>query len=1087
MSFDQSRSIASPWRPWRDFLGVVMQQGRVQLDSDWNELLAELSRRIQAGTLDILGVSGVPSTTPFGFKINASFAAGNVPHVTIGAGRIYVDGLLVENHGPLPAPQWSPVAGNWSDPPQAPIAWDPSLGEWSGAPQIPGITEADVDFTQQPYLPQAALPAGNGPFLVYLDVWQREVSSLQDPTLIETAVGVDTTGRLQTVWQVKLLDISSVTGAACATADASIGPWANLIQPSSSQLSNGLVQLGSSGSCALTPAASYTGLENQLYRVEIHQAGAPAVAIPGASTPAGTATFKWSRENASVATLVTAIASVSNSAGNTASQLTVQSLGRDQVLGFNPGDWIEITDDYLELNFQQLNPAGLPGELHKIVSIDPAAKAIVLDGTVSATSFPVQSGGQTFPYRHTRIRRWDQAGTVYLTDGATAWYNLDAAVSAGVTAGASGIPVPSPNTAVLLEDGIAIAFPAGNAFRAGEFWTFAARTADGSLEPLTNAPPAGVLHHYCRLGIVNFTASPPVVSDCRKVFTALANPSLHVTQVLAGSTPLSNNTTVSIQTLLNSGIAVSFDAPLSPAVVAPGGANSPIFSVSVDLPSTAAGEGFNRLILPASVTVGPASTLKWTPSIAAASLTAFEGQFSTTVPLVARLTLKGSFIWAQGNTNVYLNGAGDGRPYADFEMWFWVISQPAVTLSATSLTFTTPQSVGTSVTQSIVLTNNSSAALTITAITIAGTNPADFTTPAIATPVTVGAAGSATSSYTINITFDPQAAGSRSAVLTIAGTVAAQSPQTVALAGTAIQPAVSASVGSLIFPSTIVGATSAQQPVVLTNAGSSQLAISAVSATPGFLWTSPNLTSAGAGTLQPSGQCTIQVQFKPTAAGSPAGSLVIAHNAPNSPLSIGLTGTAIAGTPAITPSVTSYSFGSIGIGQSSTATITITSSGTTALSITGVSAPGGVFTLVSNACSTLQPTQQCTIQVRFSPTGASSYSGTLVISHNAPGSPLNIALSGTGHSVKTSSDKVTDKKADVLDQVKSIVLDTGKGPVLQTLKPAVVLPEDAAAESATSRAFILPEERPAVGPQPEQEGPASGESGSESAGEEPKE
>jgi hypothetical protein len=65
MSFDNSRST---FNPWNDYFGVVMQQGRVQLDADWNEWLAEFARRIQAGTLDILGGSGVPSSTPYGFK-----------------------------------------------------------------------------------------------------------------------------------------------------------------------------------------------------------------------------------------------------------------------------------------------------------------------------------------------------------------------------------------------------------------------------------------------------------------------------------------------------------------------------------------------------------------------------------------------------------------------------------------------------------------------------------------------------------------------------------------------------------------------------------------------------------------------------------------------------------------------------------------------------------------------------------------------------------------------------------------------------------------------------------------------------------
>ena len=52
MTFDISRNR---FNPWKDYSGVVMEQGRVQTDADWNEWLAENARRIQAETLDILG------------------------------------------------------------------------------------------------------------------------------------------------------------------------------------------------------------------------------------------------------------------------------------------------------------------------------------------------------------------------------------------------------------------------------------------------------------------------------------------------------------------------------------------------------------------------------------------------------------------------------------------------------------------------------------------------------------------------------------------------------------------------------------------------------------------------------------------------------------------------------------------------------------------------------------------------------------------------------------------------------------------------------------------------------------------------
>ena len=107
MSVDFSRFT---FQPWKDYVGVVMQQGRVQLDADWNEWVAELARRLQAGTMDTLGPAEagravVPSTTPSGFEIPPSPAT-----CSIGVGRVYVDGILVENHGAPTAAVGSPAS-----------------------------------------------------------------------------------------------------------------------------------------------------------------------------------------------------------------------------------------------------------------------------------------------------------------------------------------------------------------------------------------------------------------------------------------------------------------------------------------------------------------------------------------------------------------------------------------------------------------------------------------------------------------------------------------------------------------------------------------------------------------------------------------------------------------------------------------------------------------------------------------------------------------------------------------------------------------------------------------------------------------
>ena len=466
MSFDTSRYR---FDPRNDYSAVVMEQGRVQLDSDWNEWLAQLSRRTQAGTLDTVGRAAYPPTTPNAFQITVVGSS-----VTIGPGRMYVDGLLAENHG---------------DP--TTVVWDPALAEMSNTPQPPPTTATGaIDFLAQPYYsalgPNATLPTASGSYLAYLDVWTRAVDFLQDPALVDPAVGVDTTGRLQTVWQIGIVAVAA--GTTCGNAGA---PWP---AASGGRLSNAPIVSTPSGPCCLTDNTGYTGPENQHYRVEIHQGGA-----------IGTATFKWSRDNASVQTGVTAITPVTNSVEAAASQLTVQSMGRDQVLGFAPGEWIEILNKDLEL-------AGLPGELHRIDSIDFAGKTITLDSTVSATKF-VAPNNLPDPSQCTRIRRWDQSGKVYASDGTTVITDLGASGSHG------DIPVPSAGTFVILENGITVSFslsPAGGVFNSGDVWTFAART-DGSLQTLDNAPPRAIHHHYVPLSIVDFGAG--TATDCRVPWT----------------------------------------------------------------------------------------------------------------------------------------------------------------------------------------------------------------------------------------------------------------------------------------------------------------------------------------------------------------------------------------------------------------------------------------------------------------------------------------------------------------------------------------------------------------------------------------
>jgi hypothetical protein len=433
MSSDISRQR---FNPANDFSSVLMQQGRVQLDADWNEWNEILDRRWRSETIDIIGRCVVPLETPAGFEIKLSGGS-----LTIGRGRIYVHGLQAESHGD----------GN--------LEFDPILAESRGIDPLP--------YDKQPYYKDPEpLPEAGGPHLVYLDVWEREVTYVEDPNLVENAVAVDTTSRLQTAWQVRVL--SNVgDGATCATPDEELNGWLDIIRPSAGRLTTKAVGVATpTDPCLIPPSGGYRGLENRTYRVEIHDGG-----------EIGDATFKWSRDNASVASGVSAIENDIT--------LTVDRAVWDSVRRFSPGDWVEITDDWREFSLQA-------GEIRQIDSVNDSSRTITLKSALTAGLFPVNAQNLTDPERHTRIKRWDQD-----------------------PGGPAVIEVPASGTPFILEDGVEITFttdPNGGAFRPGDYWVFVARTADASVEELTEAPPRGVHHHYCRLAVITL---PDIVIDCR--------------------------------------------------------------------------------------------------------------------------------------------------------------------------------------------------------------------------------------------------------------------------------------------------------------------------------------------------------------------------------------------------------------------------------------------------------------------------------------------------------------------------------------------------------------------------------------------
>ena len=78
--------------PFKHFSRVLMQQGRVQLDADWNAEASILLHMLRHLASDIIGPHG---TSDNSFRI-FSYFTGVTDDFLIGAGSYYVDGIRCE-------------------------------------------------------------------------------------------------------------------------------------------------------------------------------------------------------------------------------------------------------------------------------------------------------------------------------------------------------------------------------------------------------------------------------------------------------------------------------------------------------------------------------------------------------------------------------------------------------------------------------------------------------------------------------------------------------------------------------------------------------------------------------------------------------------------------------------------------------------------------------------------------------------------------------------------------------------------------------------------------------------------------------
>jgi hypothetical protein len=436
------------FRPRQHYARVLQQQGRPQLDADWNEQVAILLHRLAMLTGDLTGGADGRSGGPFGA---AGFEIGPMPgeadNFTIGRGRYYVDGLCCE-------------------------------------------CDEDTTYVQQP-LPTGVKPDRDGISLVYLDVWEAVVGPLDDPALLEPALsGRDTTLRTRAAWQVRTHRLSPHHDprkpdlVALRTEGLEVpGAW--------HAQRRGLLRIRLAGQPAERgrrhhsgegSGAHFRGLENLLYRVEVHDGG-----------PVGAASFKWSRDNG--ATLLP-LASLE------ATVAQVASVARQAASAMTPGTWVELSDS-LDRVLGRCRP------MVQVVSADASGR-IELSGS--------PGGGLSFKpgeRSDVALRRWDQRS---------------AGTPGGVSAGANGVTIVEGDHEAHwldIEDGIQVQFHAAREpahhYRTGDYWLVPARTADEGILLRSQAPqpPDGIEHHYTPLALFVPQAGE-VIADFRQTFQPLS-------------------------------------------------------------------------------------------------------------------------------------------------------------------------------------------------------------------------------------------------------------------------------------------------------------------------------------------------------------------------------------------------------------------------------------------------------------------------------------------------------------------------------------------------------------------------------------
>jgi hypothetical protein len=489
---DRSRA---PDRIRFGYTGVAAQQGRVILDRDFNAQQSLTADRIAVDALDFVGPCGTPDD---GLRISLPDSPGSPPSF------------------------WSPPLAVPTSPPETPGGAGDFLvapgtmyvgGQRVFFPPEQNGNPVTYSYFDQPDWPAPIPPASPPPGieLVYLSLEEQEVSAVEDPDLLEVALGgPDTTQRLKLLRRIHRLPVSS---ADCAAAwQTAVAAWANrglTFDPASMRLiPNVRLKVGftnpvsNTDPCDPVATGGYLGNYNQLIRVRIDRSTAQPMVL-------------WGYDDASFLYRVTDV--------NVAAGAATLTLAADPPDAFHfpqTDQWVEVltTAAVLAQEPDESDPTGQTRILR--VAAEPNGVLCQVQqpygplpgGTANVLVVNSPLTGISSSPLPLFVRVWQAAQPIPANGEVTlATTTTDVATgtttSTGVTVTFS--PASGPNVAE------------------GLFWQIAVRPATPQgvyPEDLLVTPqaPDGPRRWACPLAVIDWTSGDrPIVTDCRNSFDSL--------------------------------------------------------------------------------------------------------------------------------------------------------------------------------------------------------------------------------------------------------------------------------------------------------------------------------------------------------------------------------------------------------------------------------------------------------------------------------------------------------------------------------------------------------------------------------------